>query len=250
MRALALCFITLAGMCVGSFCNVLIFRIPKGEDFVRTRSHCMSCGHTLRWYELIPVVSFVLQRGRCRACGAKLSPQYPAVEALNGAAWLLCCLLFWEEPVRAALYCALSSVLTVIAVIDARTMEIPNGLTIAVAVLGLVQLAADYPHWYSYLIGAACVSVPLLLLWLASGGRLIGLGDVKLLAAAGLLLGWQRILPALAVGSLIGCVHHLIRMARGAGHMLAFGPYLSAGIWLAALFGERAIAAYLGLFGL
>ena len=249
-QAISLVFLTLLGLCLGSFCNVLIYRIPKGEDFVKTRSHCMSCGHELRWYELIPLLSFLLQRGRCRACGIKLSMQYPIVEALNGGMWLLTGLLFWGDWLRIALYCAMVSLLLVLSVIDWRTFEIPNGLNLSVFLLGLIQLAADRGNWALYLIGMCSVSLLFLLLWRLTGGAGIGMGDVKLMAAAGLLLGWQRILLALIVGSVLGSVIHLIRMGRGAGRKLAFGPYLAAGICFSALFGQETIAAYLGLFGL
>ena len=94
MNHLFLIPLGLLGLCVGSFCNVLIYRLPKGEDFVRTPSHCMYCGHPLRWYELIPLVSWLIQGGKCRSCGHKLSVQYPLVEALNGALWLLAGVLF------------------------------------------------------------------------------------------------------------------------------------------------------------
>lgn len=250
LQALCLTFLTLLGLCLGSFCNVLIYRIPKGEDFVKTRSHCMSCGHELRWYELIPLLSFLLQRGRCRACGIKLSMQYPIVEALNGGMWLLTGLLFWGDWLRIALYCALVSLLLVLAVIDWRTFEIPNGVNLAIFLLGVIQLAADRENWPLYVIGMGSVSLLFLLLWWLTGGAGIGMGDVKLMAAAGLLLGWQRSLLALIVGSVAGSVIHLIRMSRGAGRKLAFGPYLAAGIWFSALFGQPLIAAYLNLLGL
>ncbi len=248
----ALCCIlwTLAGLCVGSFCNVLIFRLPRGEEFVKTPSHCMACGRRLRWYELIPVFSWLLQGGKCRGCGAELSPQYPLVEAITGAAWLLTALLLWGDWLRAVLYSLLFPLLLVLAVIDWRTFEIPNGLSLAILVLGAVQLAADLPHWLGYVVGALCVSLPFFLLWLLTGGAGIGLGDVKLMAAAGLLLGWQRTLLALILGCVGGTVIHLIRMRRGAGRKLAFGPYLAGGLWLSALFGGRVIAAYLALLGL
>ena len=80
---------TVLGLCVGSFCNVLIFRIPQGEEFVKTPSHCMTCGHILHWYELFPLVSWLAQGGKCRACKAPISRQYPIVEALNACFWLL-----------------------------------------------------------------------------------------------------------------------------------------------------------------
>ena len=116
--------------------------------------------------------------------------------------------------------------------------------------LGAVQLAADRADWPEYLIGMCSVSGLFLLLWFLTGGNGLGMGDVKLMAAAGLLLGWPRILLAMIAGSVAGAVIHLARMRRGAGRKLAFGPYLAAGIWFSALFGERLIAAYLGLFGL
>ena len=241
---------TLLGLCVGSFCNVLIFRLPKGEEFVKTPSHCMACGHRLRWFELVPVVSWLAQGGKCRACGVKLSAQYPIVEALNGGAWLLAAWLFRGEPVRAVLYSALFSLLTVVAVIDWRTFEIPNGVNLAILLLGGIQLAADLENWPLYLIGMCSVSLLFLLLWFITHGNGLGMGDVKLMAAAGLLLGWPRILLAMILGSVSGAIIHSVRMKRGAGRKLAFGPYLSAGIWVAALFGERLIASYLGLFGL
>lgn len=251
MDIIVLILITVLGLCVGSFCNVLIFRIPKGEEFVKSSSHCMSCGHKLSWYENIPLLSFALQKGKCRSCGRALSFQYPAVEAINGLLWLVCGLCFRGDWLTVALYCCLISLCIVIALIDWRTFEIPNGLNLAIFILGLVRLFTDLGSWKSYLIGLLCVSLFFLLLWFATRGAGIGMGDVKLMGAAGLLLGWQRILLALIVGSVAGSIIHMIRMRRsGEGKKLAFGPYLSAGIVLSALFGEALIGAYLGLFGL
>ena len=237
------------GLCVGSFCNVLIFRLPKGEEFVKTPSHCMSCGHKLTWYENIPLVSWLIQKGKCRGCGAPVSAQYPAVEAINALMWLLAGVVFAGDWLKVALYCALFSLLMVIAVIDWRTFEIPNGLNLAIFVLGLVRLGTDLGNWKLYLIGMVCVSLFFLLIWLVTGGAGIGMGDVKLMGAAGLLLGWRNIVLGMFVGCIIGAVIHMIRMKRGAGRRLAFGPYLAAGTWLASLFGDMAIAWYLGLFG-
>jgi len=237
------------GLCVGSFCNVLIFRLPKGEEFVKTPSHCMSCGHKLSWYENIPLLSWIIQKGKCRSCGAPVSAQYPAVEALNALMWLLVGVLFADAWLKVALYCALFSLLMVIAVIDWRTFEIPNGLNLAIFALGVIRLATDFAHWKLYLIGMVCVSLFFLLIWLITGGAGIGMGDIKLMGAAGLLLGWRSIVIGMFAGCIIGAVIHLMRMKGGAGRRLAFGPYLAAGSWLAALFGDMAIAWYLGLFG-
>lgn len=245
-----LIMLTLLGACVGSFCNVLIYRIPRGEEFVKTPSHCMTCGHALSWYELIPILSWLAQGGKCRGCGVKLSAQYPIVEALNGAMWLLTGILFRGDLLTTVLYCGLFSLLLVLSVIDWRTYTIPNGINLAILILGLVRLATDFANWPTYLIGMASVSLVFLLLHILTGGSGLGMGDVKLVGAAGLLLGWQNMILAVLVGSLSGAIIHSVRMKHGADRKLAFGPYLAAGIWLAALVGKPLIAAYLGLFGL
>lgn len=240
----------LLGTCVGSFLNVLIYRIPKGEEFVKTPSHCMTCGHPLKWYELIPVVSWLAQGGKCRSCGVKLSAQYPIVEAVNGAMWLLTGILFRGDWLTVALYCVLFSMLMVLAVIDWRTFTIPNGINLVILILGVIRLVTDLGNWPLYLIGLISVSAVFLLLHILTGGQGLGMGDVKLVGAAGLLLGWPNMILAVLAGSLSGAIIHSLRMKRGAGRRLAFGPYLAAGIWLAALVGEPLIHAYLSLFGL
>lgn len=240
----------LLGLCVGSFLNVLIYRIPLEQEFVKTPSHCMSCGHPLKWYELIPVFSWVAQGGKCRSCGVRLSAQYPIVEALNGSMWLLTVVLFKGDWLTVALYCGLFSMLLVLSVIDWRTYIIPNGINLTIFVLGLVRLATDFANWPTYIIGMASVSLVFLLLHILTGGNGLGMGDVKLVAAAGLLLGWPKMILAVLVGSVSGAVIHSIRMKGGAGHKLAFGPYLAAGIWFSALVGQPLISAYLSLFGL
>ena len=250
MDPLIITLLFLLGTCVGSFLNVLIYRIPKGEEFVKTPSHCMTCGHPLKWYELVPVVSWLAQGGKCRACGVKLSAQYPIVEALNGIMWLLTGILFRGDWLTVGLYCVLFSMLLVLSVIDWREFIIPNGINLVIFLLGVVRLVTDLQNWLLYLIGMVSVGLVFLLLHVATGGNGLGMGDVKLVAAAGLLLGWPKMILAILVGSLSGALIHSARMKRGAGRKLAFGPYLAAGIWLAALVGQPLIDAYLGLFGL
>ena len=250
MDTLILIMITLLGACVGSFCNVLIYRIPREEEFVRTPSHCMTCGHQLKWYELVPVLSWLAQGGKCRSCGVKLSAQYPIVEAVNGIMWLLTGLLFRGNWLTVGLYCILFSMLMVASVIDWREFIIPNGINLVIFLLGLVRLLTDLDNWLFYLIGMLAVSLVFLLLHIATGGNGPGMGDVKLVAAAGLLLGWPKMILAVLLGSISGALIHSIRMKRGAGRKLAFGPYLAAGIWIAALVGEHLIRAYLSLYGL
>lgn len=250
MDILILIMLFLLGLCVGSFCNVLIYRIPKGEEFVRTPSHCMSCGHELKWYELVPVFSWLAQGGKCRACGVKLSAQYPVVEAANGVMWLLTGILFRGDWLIVALYCVLFSMLLVLSVIDWREFIIPNGINLVIFLLGAVRLVTDLDNWLLYLIGMLSVTLVFFLLHVLTGGNGLGMGDVKLVAGAGLLLGWPKMLFAVLVGSVVGALIHSVRMKHGADRRLAFGPYLAAGIWLSALVGGPLISAYLSLFGL
>ena len=250
LSTLIFIFLFLLGLCVGSFLNVLIYRLPKEEEFVRTPSHCMTCGHELKWYELFPVFSWLAQGGKCRACGVKLSAQYPIVEALNGTMWLLTAILYQGDWLTVGLYCALFSLLLVVTVIDWRTFTIPNGLNLAILILGVIRLVTDLPNWPLYIIGMFSVSLVFLLLHILTGGAGLGMGDVKLMAAAGLLLGWPRMILTVLIGSISGAIIHSVRMKRGAGRKLAFGPYLAAGVWISALFGNQILTAYLSLFGL
>lgn len=238
----------LYGILVGSFLNVCIYRIPKHESIVTVPSHCMSCGYGLKWYDLVPVFSWLCLRGKCRKCKAPISAQYPMVEAFNGIMWLLIIFLCGLN-VEGILYCLLASALLVLSIIDFRTYEIPFGINVFIAVLGLVRLCTDLKQWHLYLIGFFLVSgIFLLVLWVTKG-RGMGGGDVKLMAAAGLLLGAPKIFLAMLIGCLIAVVVHPVRMkVSGEDHRLAFGPYLAAGILISALAGEPVIAWYLSFY--
>ena len=240
----------LIGISIGSFLNVCIYRIPKKEDIVFERSHCMSCGNVLKWYELIPLFSFLVQGGKCRNCKTKLSVQYPLIELLNGLiyVWIFMAKGFQPESI---LFCICASVLIVISVIDWRTYEIPFGCNIIIGILGIVRVFLNLAHWYDYVIGFFAVSGLFLIIYWITKGRGIGGGDIKLMAAAGLLLGWQNILLSLMIGSIAGSVIHLALMKiQGKDRVLAFGPYLAFGIFISMLYGNDIITWYLGMFHL
>lgn len=242
--------IFLYGIVIGSFLNVCIYRIPKQENIVKIRSHCMNCGYQLKWYDLVPLFSYLCLRGRCRCCKQKISVQYPLIELLNGA---LYCIVFavYGISVEALLYALLASALITLSVIDFRTYEIPVGINIFILALGLIRIATDFTHWSDYAVGFLLVSGFLYLVHLVTRGRGIGGGDIKLMAASGLLLGWKQILLAFVMGCIIGSVIHIARMKiSGQGHVLAFGPYLSIGILISALAGDQMIAWYLPYIGL
>lgn len=292
------------GIIIGSFLNVCILRIPLKETIVSKRSHCMSCGHQLAWYDLFPLFSYLFLGGKCRYCKAKISKQYPIVEFTNGAMAVLCFVFagFSQETLEyintfvkiseehevldwaASVYdigvivlnCVLCSVLIVISVIDWRTFEIPLSANIVILVLGIIKVVAlgltDSRYYRMYcsmidkdpsffeavyargramelIIGFFVVSVPLAVIYYASKGRAIGGGDVKLMAAAGLFLGWKLAIVALIAGCLYGSVIHIIRMkVSGEGKQLAMGPYLSAGIVTAVWVGKYIIEWYSGFF--
>ena len=236
--------IFLFGIVIGSFLNVCIFRIPNKEDIVKTGSHCMSCGYRLKWYDMIPVASFLALRGKCRKCGTKLSVQYPLIEAANGILYV-CIVWTGGLSIESLLYCLLASALIVLSVIDFRTYEIPFGINLFILALGLIRVVTDLEHILNYLVGLLAVSMVLAVLYYATGGRAIGGGDVKLMAACGLLLGWKLIILAFLLGCVLGAVIHVIRMkVSGEGRVLAMGPYLSLGVLIAALWGEQMLNWY------
>ena len=171
------------------------------------------------------------------------------IEALNGILYVLVCVvngLTWVS----LLYCLMVSALLTLSLIDWRTYEIPFGINVFLFILGIAATWLDRGNITSHLIGLICVSALLEILFLVSGGSAIGGGDVKLMASCGLILGWKLIILAFLLGCIIGSVVHVIRIKiSGAGRVLAMGPYLSVGIFLAALWGNTWISWYLGLLG-
>lgn len=238
------------GITIGSFLNVCIYRIPLGESIVTAPSHCMTCGWKLKWYDMVPVFSWLVLGGKCRNCKSKISVQYPIIEGVNGILYVMICAvngLEWSSVI----YCFMASALLVLSIIDWRTYEIPFGINVFLFVLGIAMTILDRGNLVEHLIGMICVSGLLGILYLLTGGRAIGGGDIKLMFACGLILGWKLILLAFFLGCIIGSVVHIIRMSvKKAGRMLAMGPYLSAGIFLAALWGNAWINWYLSLLGL
>ena len=262
-------FIFIFGIIIGSFLNVCIFRIPRHEEIVVEASHCMSCGHKLAWYDLFPVFSYMFLGGKCRYCKAKLSVQYPIVEALNGILYMLIAWMLHLKvenllmaPTKLLIdffvtlitFCALTSVLIVITVIDERTFEIPFGCNVFIFVLGVIKTVSSFfcgGDWLGHIIGFFAISVFLTILYYLSKGRAIGGGDVKLMAAAGLLIGWKDIVLAFFVGCIIGSVIHIARMKiSGKERVLAMGPYLSVGIFICMLWGDFFIDWYLRVAGI
>lgn len=248
LTALMYIFVFLFGITVGSFLNVCILRIPAGESIVTGPSHCVRCGKKLKWYELIPIISFLALRGRCSNCKSPISAQYPIIEALNGVLWLLTIFVLGFTP-YAALTCLLASSLIVLSIIDIRTREIPAGINIFILILGIAATILDLRNFMPHLIGLFAISLPLYLILLITHGRGIGGGDIKLMAACGLFLGFKLIVLGFFLGCLAASVVHLLLMAlKKADRSLSFGPYLSLGIFIALIWGNSLINWYLNLY--
>ena len=202
-------FSALAGLAIGSFLNVVIYRLPKGTFFSKARSFCPKCGAPIKAYDNIPVISYLILKGKCRNCHASISPRYPLIEAFNCILWVVNFAVFgisWMTLV----YDVLVSVLIVIAMIDFDTFEIPDSSNITILLLGLVTFfPISGVSWQSKLIGCVCISVPMLILALFGG---MGLGDVKLYFVLGLLFGWQKILVIFLISVVVGGIFSIVYM--------------------------------------
>lgn len=238
---------TIYGIIIGSFLNVCIYRVPKKESIVVVPSHCMSCGEHLKWYDLVPLVSFLFLGGKCRYCKTEISWQYPLIEAMNGIGYAILVIVNGFNMVT-ILFCLCTSALLALSVIDFRTYEIPVAFNIFIGILGIIRLLTDISQWQNYVIGFISVGGFLYLLYVITNGRGIGGGDVKLMAVAGLLLGWKLIILSLGIGCVLGSVIHLTLMkVKNKDRVLAFGPYLSMGIYISMVWGEPLIEWYMGM---
>lgn len=249
---------SVVGLCVGSFLNVVIYRLPNKMSLAFPPSHCTSCDYTLKWYDNIPVLSYIMLGGKCRGCKSRISPRYMLVEIFNALLWVLSVLMFWEIEVKAIIYTCMavvvSSVLICIFFIDLEHMLIFNRFTFTVAVCGLVAAGLNTTRWYDHLIGAAAGAIVFLAIYFGSiliiKREGLGFGDVKLAAAAGLLLGWQKFLLAMLIASVVGSIVLLVLRAvrkDEQGREYPFAPFIVAGMLFALFFGDPVINWYLGL---
>jgi leader peptidase (prepilin peptidase)/N-methyltransferase len=241
----------LIGLVVGSYLNVLVHRLPRGESTVTPRSRCPECGGAIRAWDNLPLVSYLLLRGRCRACGARISPRYPLLEAATAASFVGCTLAFGATPraLASALFCAL---LLALAVIDLEHLTLPDRLTLPGAAAGLALQPLLPATFLEALLGLLLGAGVLILLintwyWLR-GEEGMGLGDVNLLALIGAFLGWRHMLVALVVGALAGAATGLALLVTGRAALrskLPFGSFLAIGGIVALFVGTPLIEAYL-----
>lgn len=236
------------GITIGSFLNVCIYRIPRKEDIVITPSHCMGCGKQIQWFDLMPILSFLILKGRCRHCRTRLSFQYPVIEFVNGLAYVLIGWFLGLSPYM-IMMCIVFSTLLVITMIDLRYMTIPNSILLFFFIVALGYLVFFSKDYADSVVGFFTASGFLYLIYFLSKGNM-GLGDVKLMAAFGFFLGWKLILLAMFMGSIVGSVVGVSLLALKVitrKQPIPFGPFLSCGIMLAGLFGEDLIQWYLSI---
>ena len=237
------------GLCIGSFLNVCIYRIPNKLSIAKGRSMCPKCGTTLRPADLVPVFSFLFLRGRCRTCREPISPIYPAVELLCGALFLFSFYVFGFSLQTLVAWIAVS-VLIAASFIDIHTLEIPDGIWIALAAAGVLSFLIPNPAWWERLLGVAAGAGPLLLIHLFSRGRAMGMGDVKLMAAAGLILGIRlsffSLFAAVIFGAAVSLVLLALKIVKRRDE-IPFVPMLSFGIVFSMFAGGPVIAWYLSL---
>lgn len=265
------------GLLIGSFLNVVIYRLPKimerqwaaecaeisGKpveesppfNLVVPRSRCQKCGHQIRWYENIPVFSYIALRGRCSACKTPISLRYPAVELATGALFLFCAWQ-WGTTWTALAWCGFSAALLALALIDWDTTLLPDDITLPLLWAGLIAAALGWtavslPHavW-----GAVAGYLSLWLVYqgfkLLTGKEGMGYGDFKLFAALGAWFGWQALVPIILMASVIGAVIGIaLKFSSGLreGGYVPFGPFLAGAGLTAMIFGPASILRVVGL---
>lgn len=243
------------GLMVGSFLNVCISRLPAGESVVAPRSRCPRCRTPIAWHDNVPILSYLLLKGRCRKCGRPISAMYPTVELVTGLAFVLQGIVVGDDLLLLAARLIFTAILIVLFGTDMQTMRLPNVVTLPGLAVGLAFSLAQPPGLLSSAVGAAFGAA---ILWLirwawfrATGVEAMGLGDVKMLAMIGAFLGWQQVWVVLFLASLSGGVVGVIllrRRGRSLASRLPFGTFLAVAAYTATLAGEPLVRWYLGLY--
>ena len=247
------CF--LVGCVVGSFLNVCIWRLPRGLSIVRPASHCPHCDQRITARDNIPLLSYLLLRGRCRHCGETISPRYPAVEALTGTLAVALFLVF-GLTVQAVIFFILFCLLIVVSFVDLDQLIIPDKVTLPGILLGLAVNALVAPRsvlgfLFAALVGAAALLAVAILGELLFRKESMGGGDIKLAAMVGAFLGWKGVLMALFLAVLVGAIVGVVLMISGLRKRwehIPFGPFIAAGTILVVFWGESMANAYQKIF--
>jgi leader peptidase (prepilin peptidase) / N-methyltransferase len=249
--ALAIAFAAVGGLIVGSFLNVVVHRLPRGESLTHPRSRCPSCGTQLRAIDNVPVVSWLALRGRCHHCGAPVSARYPLVELTTGALYAAV-VASQDDAVRIVLGLLLVTALVPIALIDLDHRIIPNRITGPAAIAAVIAIAALDPDFLPEAAIAAVAGGGFFFIAAVVYPRGMGMGDVKLAGVLGLYLG-RAVAPAILIALVAGVVLGAAIIARkgareGRKTAVPFGPFLALGGMVAFFVGNELVDAYLDTF--
>lgn len=247
-------YVTLLGLMLGSFMNVCIYRLPRGLSPVRPRSGCPKCGHMLAWYENVPVVSYLVLRGRCRKCRVPISPMYPIVEFITGAVFLAG-YLYYGPSALLVVRLAFAWAMIALFVIDYQHQILPNVITVPGIVVGILSNVLAGPGWVASIIGAAVGAGSLYAIaeiyYRVRHEEGLGMGDVKMLGMIGAFLGWKLVLLTLVISSLLGSivgVFVLVSRKESLKYAMPFGTFLAVGALVASVAGDAILDWYLGFF--
>jgi len=240
------------GLLLGSFLNVCIYRIPLKKSIVSPPSACPKCNYQLKWYDNIPVLSYIYLGGKCRKCKEDISIRYPMVEMLSGFLMLM---LYHYYGLSTQLIFVSFIILTLIVItfIDIDHKLIPNEVVITLLAIGIIYEFVERPvPLLEGVIGFFAASVPLLLIAILSKGGMGG-GDIKLMAVVGIFLGWKGVLIALFIGAFIGAIVGIITIIlkiKKRKDIMPFGPFLCIGIAASTVFGENILNFYLSFINI
>jgi leader peptidase (prepilin peptidase)/N-methyltransferase len=242
----------LLGLIIGSFLNVVAWRLPRGESLVKPRSKCPGCDTQLKAYDNIPLFSWLVLRGRCRNCKTSISARYPVVEAVTGALYALVVAVKHDDVAQLVLGLVLVTFLVPIAVIDLDVRRIPNALTAPAAVLAIVLGALLAPHDLPEQLAAGAAALIFFMLPAMLSKKGMGMGDVKLAAVLGLYLG-RAVAPAIFIALILGVVVGVAVMTStgvtaGRRVRIPFGPFLAAGALIAFFVGDSLVDSYTDRF--
>lgn len=247
-------YVTLLGLMLGSFMNVCIYRLPRGLSPVRPRSGCPKCGHMIAWYENVPVVSYLVLRGRCRKCRAPISPMYPIVEFITGAVFLAG-YLYYGPSALLIVRLAFAWAMIALFVIDYQHQILPNVITVPGIVIGILANVLAGPGWGASIIGAAVGAGSLYAIaeiyYRVRHEEGLGMGDVKMLGMIGAFLGWKLVLLTLVISSFLGSiigVFVLVSRKESLKYAMPFGTFLAVGALVASVVGDAILDWYLGFF--
>lgn len=259
--------IALIGLCIGSFLNVLIYRLPLGMNIAYPPSHCPTCNQKIQWYDNIPLLSYIILGGKCRYCRTKISPRYFIVELVNILLWIAIAAVF-RLSVYSVIFLLLSSVLLAVTYIDFEHQIIPDSLNISIAVLGVCAtvysifnpvvpcIFGDFTvFWWERAAGGLgggllFTAIFYIYLWIRKKEGLGG-GDIKMIAALGFVLGYKLTILCIGFSAIFACVYLLImKLAKklDADKPFAFGPFISAAAFASLMFGNYLLNLYLSLF--